>query len=103
MVTSASQASSPPAPAHRAPSGSSGPPVRRPGRPSPHGVVSVSPAHSSRDPFSLNYGLWPFDDKDYNIVYNFTNLMVNTDMSLWTTLLTEEAPPNMYTISPPLL
>ena len=89
--TSASQASSSQAPVHRTPSGPSGPPIRRPGRPSAHGVASVSPIHSRRDPFSVDYGLWPFDDKDYNIVCTVTNLAVNTDLSLWTPLLTEEA------------
>ena len=51
----------------------------------------MSPADSRRDPFLLNYGLWPFDDKDYNIVCTVINLMVNTVMSSWIPLLTEEA------------
>ena len=90
-VTSTPQASSSTAPAHRTLSSPSGPPVRRPGRPLLHGVASESPAHSRRDPFSVDYGLWPFDDKDYNIVCTVTNLTVNTDLSLWNPLLTEQA------------
>ena len=34
----------------------------RPTRPS-HTVSNVSHAHSRRDPFSVDYGLWPYDDK----------------------------------------
>ena len=33
-----------------------------------HGVLNVSLTHSRRDPFSVDYGLWPFDDRDYDIV-----------------------------------
>jgi hypothetical protein len=55
-----------------------------------HGVFNVSPIHSRRDPFSVDYGLWPFDDRDYNIVCTVTNNVVNTDISLWTPLLSEE-------------
>ena len=61
-----------------------------PTRPS-HTVSNVSHAHSRRDPFSVDYGLWPFDDKDYAIVCTVTNHMVNTNLSLWTPLLTEDA------------
>ena len=89
--TSVSQVSSSHTPVHRTPLGPSGPPIHRPGRPSALGLASVSPIHSRRDPFSVDYGLWPFDDKDYNIVCTVTNLAVNTDLSLWTPLLTEEA------------
>ena len=32
------------------------------------GVLNVSPTHSRRDPFAADYGLWPFDDRDYDIV-----------------------------------
>ena len=65
--TSASQASSSHALAHKAPLG---PPIRRPGHPAAHGVASV------------DYGLWPFDDNDYDIVCTVTNHTVNTDLSL---------------------
>ena len=57
----------------------------------PHDVSSISHAHSRRDPFSVDYGLWPFDDRDYAIVCTVTNNMVNTNLSLWTPLLTEDA------------
>ena len=49
-----------------------------------HGVLNVSLTHSRRDPFSVDYGLWPFDDRDYDIVCTVTNNIVNTDLSLWT-------------------
>ena len=62
----------------------------RPTRPS-HTVSNVSHVQSRRDPFSVNYGLWPFDDRDYAIVCTVTNHMVNTNLSLWTPLLTEDA------------
>ena len=62
----------------------------RPTRPS-HTVSNVSHAHSRRDPFRVDYGLWLFDDKDYDIVCTVTNHMLNTNMSLWTYLLTEDA------------
>ena len=38
----------------------------RPARPS-HTVSNVSHAHTRRDPFRVDYGLWPFNDKDYDI------------------------------------
>ena len=63
---------------------------RRLARPS-QDVSNVSPEHSRRDPFSVDYGLWPFDDRDYAIVCTVTNNMVNTNLSLWTPLLTEDA------------
>ena len=62
----------------------------RPTRPS-HSVSNVSHAHAHRDPFRVDYGLWPFDDKDYDIVCTVTNHMINTNMSLWTPLLTADA------------
>ena len=62
----------------------------RPTRPS-HTVSNVSHAHSRRDPFRVDYDLWPFDDKDYDIVCTVTNHMLNTNLSLWTPLLTEDA------------
>ena len=62
----------------------------RPTRP-PHSVSNVSHAHSRRDPFRVDYGLWPFDDKDYDIVCTVTNHMTNTNMSLWTPILTADA------------
>ena len=46
------------------------------------GVFNVWPTHSRRDPFSVDYGLWPFDDHDYDIVRTVTNNVVNTDFSL---------------------
>ena len=52
----------------------------RPPRPS-HSVSNISHAHSRRDPFRVDYGLWPFDDKDYDIVCTVTNHMINTNMS----------------------
>ena len=61
--------------------------VRRTG----HGVFNVLPTHSRRDPFTVDYGLWPFDDRDYDIVCTVTNNVVNTDLSLWTPLLSEDA------------
>ena len=30
----------------------------------PHDISHVSHVHSHRDPFSVDYGLWPFDDRD---------------------------------------
>ena len=66
--------------------------VRRTGRQDvAHGVFNVSPTHSRRDPFSVDYGLWPFDDLDYDIVCMLTNNVVNTDLSLWTPILSEDA------------
>ena len=59
---------------------------------SPHDASNISHAHSRRDPSSVDYGLWPFDDRDYTIVCTVTNNMVNTNLSLWTPLLTEDAP-----------
>ena len=55
------------------------------------GVFNVSPTHFRRDPFNVDYGLWPFDDRDYDIVCTVTNNVVNTDLSLWTPLLSKEA------------
>ena len=48
----------------------------------PHDVSNMSHAHSRRDPFSVDYGLWPFDDRDYAIACTVTNNMVNTNLSL---------------------
>ena len=62
----------------------------RPTRPS-HTVSNVSHAHPRRDPFRVDYSLWPFDDKHNEIVCTVTNHMVNTNLSLWTPLLTEDA------------
>ena len=64
--------------------------VRRPGY-RRRMVWPQYPVHSRRDLFSVDYGLWPFHDKDYNIVCTVTNLAVNTDLSLWAPLLNEEA------------
>jgi hypothetical protein len=54
-------------------------------------VSNVDHAHSRRDPFRVDYGLWPFDDLDYAIVCTVTNQIVHTNLSLWTPLLTDEA------------
>ena len=54
------------------------------------GVLDVSLTHSCRDPFAVDYGLWPFDDRDYDIVCTVTNI-TNTDLSLWTPLLSKDA------------
>ena len=62
----------------------------RPAR-SSHTVSNVDHAHSRRDPFRVDYGLWPFDDLDYAIVCTVTNQIVHTNLSLWTPLLTDEA------------
>ena len=56
-----------------------------------YGVLNVSLTHSRRDPFAVDYGLWPFDDRDYDIVCTVTNNILNTDLSLWTPLLSEDA------------
>ena len=37
------------------------------------GILNVSPTHSHRDPFATDYGLWPFDDRDFDIVCTVTN------------------------------
>ena len=47
-----------------------------------HDISHISHAYSRRDPFSVDYGLWPFDDRDYAIVCAVTNNMVNTNLSL---------------------
>ena len=62
----------------------------RQSRPS-HSVSNVSPVHSRRDPFRIDYGLWPFEDQDYAIVCTVTNQALHTKLSLWTPLLTEAA------------
>ena len=67
----------------------------RPALPS-HDVSNVSHVHSRRDPFSVDYGLWPFDDRDYAIVCTVTNNMVNTNLFLWTPLLTKDARRQAY-------
>ena len=51
------------------------------------GALNVSPTHSRRDPFAADYGLWPFDDRDDDIVCTVTNNILHTDLSLWTPLL----------------
>ena len=91
--TSNPKASSSQAPSHTA---TTAPTVstlqrRRTGRPASHDVSTVSSAYSRREPRSVDYGLWPFDDRDYAIVCTMTNHKVHTDLSLWTSLLTEEA------------
>ena len=56
-----------------------------------HGVLNVSLTHSRRDSFYVDYGLWPFDNRDYDVVRTVTNSVVNTDLSLWTPLLSKVA------------
>ena len=56
-----------------------------------HGILNVLLPHSRRDPFSIDYDLWPFDDRDYDIFCTVTNNGVNTDLSLSTPLLSEDA------------
>ena len=56
---------------------------RRTGRPdASNSILNVSPVYSRRDPFSVDNGLWPFDDRDHASVCTVTNNMLNTDMSL---------------------
>ena len=62
----------------------------RQSRPS-HSVSNVSPVLSRRDPFRIDYGIWPFEDQDYAIVCTVTNHALHTKLSLWTPLLTEAA------------
>ena len=52
---------------------------------------TVSNIHSRRDPFAVDYGLWPFGDDDYDIVRTVSNSTMKTNPSLWTPLLTEDA------------
>ena len=89
--TSASQALSSQAPTPKIPSGLSGPQMRRSGRPLAQNVNTVSNIYSRHDPFAVDYGLWPFDDTDYDIVCTVTNSSMRTNLSLWTPLLTEDA------------
>ena len=66
--------------------------TRRAGRQdAAHGIFNVSQTHSCRDPFSVDYGLWPFGDCDYEIVSTVTNKILSTGLSLWTPLLSEDA------------
>ena len=64
---------------------------RRPARPPSLDVSPISTAHSRRDLFSIDYGLWSFDDRDSAIVCTVTNHTLHTELSLWTPLLTEDA------------
>ena len=57
----------------------------------PHDISYISHAQSPRDPFSVDYCLWPFNDRDYAIDCTVTNHIVNTNLSLWTPLRTEDA------------
>ena len=61
------------------------------GRPFACHAKPYAQTHFRRDPFADDYGLWPFDDRDYDIVCTVTNHILNTDLSLWTPLLSEEA------------
>ena len=80
------------APAHNmvTPSGSPTASTHRHVRRTTQGVFNVSPTHSRSDPFNVDYGLWPFDDRDYDMVCTVINNVVNTDLSLWTPLLSED-------------
>lgn len=90
---SASQASSSHAPFNKVLAAPTVSTLRRPWRPASHDISSVSFAHSRRDQLSIDYGLCPFDYKDYAFVCTAPNLMVHTDLSLWTPLITDEAQP----------
>ena len=78
---------------------SSGSPISSPhrntrltGRPeAAYHILNVSSTHSRRDPFSVNYGLWLFDDRNFDSVCTVANIIVNTDLSLWTPVLSEDA------------
>ena len=62
--------------------------VRRTG----HGIFNVSPTHSRRDPFTVDYGIWPFDDRDYD-------RLVPMD----TASLRRRTTPSLCTVQRPLL
>jgi len=49
----------------------------------PPKVSTVSQSTIRHDPFSYDYGLWPFDDRDYGIVCTVTDIMNPYDISLW--------------------
>ena len=49
-----------------------------------HTVSNISPVHSSRDPFRIDYGIWPLNDQDYAIVCTVTNHALHIKLSLWT-------------------
>ena len=71
----------------------------RPSRPS-HTVSNVSPVHSRRNPFRIDYAIWPFDDQDYAIVCTVTNHALHTKLSLWTPLsLRSPAARHAYSIA----
>ena len=89
--TSASQALSSQAPTPKIPLSLSELQMRRSGRPFAQHVNTASNIHSRHDPFAVDYGLWPFDDTDYDIVCAVTNSSSKTNLSLWTSLLTEDA------------
>lgn len=61
---------------------------RRPFRLASHDASTVLSGHSRRDPFSVNYSLWPFDHRDYAIVCTVINHMIRIYSFLWTPLLT---------------
>ena len=61
-----------------------------------HGVLNVSLADSRRHPFYVDYVLWPFDDRDYSIIYTLANNIVNINLSLWTPLLSKDARRQAY-------
>ena len=64
-----------------------------------HGVLNVSQTHSRRDPFSIDYGLWPFDDRDYDIVCTVT-IISSTPTCLYmdTTPLRRRTPSGLRTV-----
>ena len=71
--TSASQALSSQAPTPKIPSALSGLQMRCSGRPLAQHVNTVSNIHSRHDPFAADYGLWLFDDTDYDICLLYTS------------------------------
>ena len=54
-------------------------------------ILNVSSTHSRRYPFSVDYGLWPFSDCDCDVLCTVTNNIVNTDLFLSTSRLSEDA------------
>ena len=44
---------------------------------------NIAPKHSRSDPAYVDYGLWPFDGRDYDIVCTVTNNIVNAELYLW--------------------
>ena len=49
----------------------------RPAHPPTHDVSPISATHSRKDPFTMDYGIWPLD-RDYAIVCTVPNHMLHT-------------------------